>query len=440
VITNGVSSATSDVAETMRRRHLVRAVVASTVGTTVEWYDFFLYNAAAALIFPKQFFPGSDPYVATLLSFSTLFAGFAARPVGAALFGHFGDRIGRKALLVTTMMVMGVSTMAIGLVPSYEAIGIWGAVLLTLLRSLQGMAVGGEWSGSVLMAGEWASPGRRGFTTSFAQMGAPLGLILANGALSLMTVVQDEQTFLAWGWRVPFLGSFALVALGLFIRRGVLESPVFAKLKGDGKIVRAPVAKVLTENWREVILTTLLRTGQLVPYYVFTTYILSYGTQVLGLSRTTLLACVSLRSFTSIVMIPVAGHLSDVYGRKRVVGTGLIGVAVFGFVYFGLMNTKAIPLIFLAMVVDSVLEDLQYAPQAALIAENFPASRRYTGSGLGYHLAAITAGGPAPLIAAFLFETFQSSTAIAVFVLVSAVISLATLPALKDHAGSLDHT
>ena len=440
MITNGVSSATSDVAETMRRRHLVRAVVASTVGTTVEWYDFFLYNAAAALIFPKQFFPGSDPYVATLLSFSTLFAGFAARPVGAALFGHFGDRIGRKALLVTTMMVMGVSTMAIGLVPSYEAIGIWGAVLLTLLRSLQGMAVGGEWSGSVLMAGEWASPGRRGFTTSFAQMGAPLGLILANGALSLMTVVQDEQTFLAWGWRVPFLGSFALVALGLFIRRGVLESPVFAKLKGDGKIVRAPVAKVLTENWREVILTTLLRTGQLVPYYVFTTYILSYGTQVLGLSRTTLLACVSLRSFTSIVMIPVAGHLSDVYGRKRVVGTGLIGVAVFGFVYFGLMNTKAIPLIFLAMVVDSVLEDLQYAPQAALIAENFPASRRYTGSGLGYHLAAITAGGPAPLIAAFLFETFQSSTAIAVFVLVSAVISLATLPALKDHAGSLDHT
>jgi MFS family permease len=308
------------------------------------------------------------------------------------------------------------------------------------LRSLQGMAVGGEWSGSVLMAGEWASPGRRGFTTSFAQMGAPLGLILANGALSLMTVVQDEQTFLAWGWRVPFLGSFALVALGLFIRRGVLESPVFAKLKSDGKIVRAPVAKVLTENWREVILTTLLRTGQLVPYYVFTTYILSYGTQVLGLSRTTLLACVSLRSFTSIVMIPVAGHLSDVYGRKRVVGTGLIGVAVFGFVYFGLMNTKAIPLIFLAMVVDSVLEDLQYAPQAALIAENFPASRRYTGSGLGYHLAAITAGGPAPLIAAFLFETFQSSTAIAVFVLVSAVISLATLPALKDHAGSLDHT
>jgi MFS family permease len=440
VITNGVSSATSDVAETMRRRHLVRAVVASTVGTTVEWYDFFLYNAAAALIFPKQFFPDSDPYVATLLSFSTLFAGFAARPVGAALFGHFGDRIGRKALLVTTMMVMGVSTMAIGLVPSYEAIGIWGAVLLTLLRSLQGMAVGGEWSGSVLMAGEWASPGRRGFTTSFAQMGAPLGLILANGALSLMTVVQDEQTFLAWGWRVPFLGSFALVALGLFIRRGVLESPVFAKLKGDGKIVRAPVAKVLTENWREVILTTLLRTGQLVPYYVFTTYILSYGTQVLGLSRTTLLACVSLRSFTSIVMIPVAGHLSDVYGRKRVVGTGLIGVAVFGFVYFGLMNTKAIPLIFLAMVVDSVLEDLQYAPQAALIAENFPASRRYTGSGLGYHLAAITAGGPAPLIAAFLFEKFQSSTAIAVFVLVSAVISLATLPALKDHAGSLDHT
>jgi MFS family permease len=424
--------------ERTRRRQLVRAVVASTVGTTVEWYDFFLYNAAAALVFPRTFFPTSDPYVATLLSFSTLFAGFAARPVGAVLFGHFGDRIGRKTLLVTTMMVMGVATMAIGLVPSYASIGIWGAVLLTVLRSLQGIAVGGEWSGSVLMAGEWARPGRRGFTTSFAQMGAPLGLILANGTLSVMTVVQDEATFLAWGWRVPFLASFALVAIGMYIRIGVLESPVFARLQTEGKVLRAPVVRVLKDNWREVMLTTLVRTGQLVPYYVFTTYILSYGTQVLGMSRTTLLTCVSLRSFTSIVMIPVAGHLSDIYGRKRIVGLGLVGVAVWGFVYFELLDTTAIPLIMLAMVVDSIVQDLQYAPQAALIAENFPASRRYSGSGLGYHLAAITAGGPAPLIAAYLYQRFETPTAIAGFVLVSALVSLATFPWLKDRAGSLD--
>jgi MFS family permease len=372
------------------------------------------------------------------LSFSTLFAGFAARPVGAALFGHYGDRIGRRALLVATMIVMGVSTMAIGLVPSYQSIGIWGAVLLTVLRSLQGIAVGGEWSGSVLLSGEWSRQQRRGFTTSFAQMGAPLGLLLANGALSVMSMVQDDASFLAWGWRVPFLGSFVLVAVGMYIRVSVLESPVFEKLKTEGRVVRAPLVRVLSENWREVMLVTLVRTGQLVPYYVFTTYILSYGTQVLGMSRTTLLTCMSLRALTSIVIIPVAGHLSDIFGRKQVVGVGLAGVAVWGFVYFQLLDTTAVPLILFAMIIDSIVQDLQYAPQAALIAENFPASRRYSGSGLGYHLAAVTAAGPAPLIAAYLYERFQTPLAVAAFVLASVVVSFATFPWLKDRAGSLD--
>ncbi len=434
-----MSNTLTEIPETERRRQLVRAVAASTIGTTVEWYDFFLYNAAAALVFPKLFFPNLDPFVAQVLSFVTNFFGFAARPLGAAIFGHFGDRIGRKALLVTTMVLMGVATTVVGLVPSYASIGVWGAVLLTLLRTIQGIAVGGEWSGSVLMASEWADPKRRGFTTSFAQMGAPLGLIIANGSLSLMTTLVDEQAFLSWGWRVPFLASLLLVGFGLWIRLGVLESPVFAKLKQRGQVLHAPVVAVLRDNWREVLLSTLLRTGQLVPYYIFTTYILSYGVNVLGLSRTTLLTCVSLRSFTSVAMIPAAGHLADLYGRRKVVAVGLVGIAMFTFVYFQLLETRAIPLIFLAMVIDSLLQDLQYAPQAALISENFPASRRYTGSGLGYHLASITAAGPAPIVASYLYDTYHTHLAISAFVVLSAVISLATLVVLKDNSGKFDN-
>ena len=366
--------------EVARRRHLTRAVVASTVGTTVEWYDFYLYGSAAALVFPRLFFSGLDPGLAQILSWVTFYAGFLGRPVGAAIFGHFGDRVGRKVLLVATMLVMGLSTMAIGFVPSHASIGMWGAVLLTMLRLLQGVAVGGEWSGSVLMAGEWAAPGRRGLMTSFPQMGSPLGLILANSALATMASVQDEAAFLDWGWRVPFLGSLIFVGIGLYIRIGILESPVFANIKARGKIVRAPIKVVLKDNWREVALTTLLRTGQLAPYYITTTFILAYGTEVLGLSRAMLLNCVSIRAVAALMVIPVAGFLSDQFGRKRIIAVGCVGTGVWMFALFGLMNTTVVGLIILGLVVDGIFQDLQYGPQAAVIAENFPASRRYTGS------------------------------------------------------------
>jgi metabolite-proton symporter len=420
------------------RRHRIRAVVSSAVGTTIEWYDFFLYGIAAATVFPRKFFPESDPFVATLLSFSTFFVGFAARPIGAAVFGHYGDRIGRKALLVTTMVMMGVATMAIGLVPSYDQIGIWGAVLLSIGRVLQGMAVGGEWSGSVLMAGEWTSPGRRGFTTSFAQFGAPAGLVLANGALALMSAGTSEAGFLAWGWRVPFLASIALVFVGLYIRLGVLETPVFESHKIRGTLSKAPLVETLRSHWREVLLSTLLRSGQVVPFYIFTTYIITYATQELGYSRATVLNFVMIQSVLSMAVIPLMGHLSDTFGRRRVVGIGCAVMMVFPFAYFWMVNTGSITLGLIAIALGLPIHDIQYGPQAAIIAEAFPGSLRYSGSSLGYQLASITAGGPSPIVALLLYREFGTAMAIAAFMSCCALISLVALMALPHRGGELD--
>jgi metabolite-proton symporter len=420
------------------RRHRIRAVVSSAVGTTIEWYDFFLYGIAAATVFPQKFFPASDPFVATLLSFSTFFVGFAARPLGAAVFGHYGDRIGRKALLVTTMVMMGVATMAIGLVPSYEQIGVWGAVFLSVGRVLQGMAVGGEWSGSVLMAGEWTDPKRRGFTTSFAQFGAPAGLVLANGALALMSGATTEADFLAWGWRVPFLASVVLIFVGLYIRLGVLETPVFAAHKARGTLAKAPLVDTLRHHWREVLLSTLLRSGQVVPFYIFTTYIITYTTQQVGYSREMVLNFVMIQSVLSMATIPIMGHLSDTLGRRRVIAFGCVVMMVFPFLYFWMVDTGSWMLGLVAIALGLPIHDIQYGPQAAIIADSFPGSLRYSGSSLGYQFASITAGGPAPIVALLLFREFGSAMAVAAFMAICSLISLAALFALPQRTGELD--
>src|SRR5215831_788038 len=366
-----------------------------------------------------------------LLSFSTYFVGFMSRPISATIFGHFSDRLEHKASLIVTLVLMGISTIGIGFIPDYATIGIWGGVLLTFLRVLQGIGVGGEWGGSVLLAGEWTDPKRRGFSTSWAQFGAPAGMVLANGAFALMTSWTSNEQFMSWGWRVPFLLSFVLIFIGLYILIGVLETPVFAKLKAEGRVAKAPVAEVMKGHWREVILTALLRTGQQTPFYIFTNYILVYATQTLGFGRAMVLNFVMIQSVLSMMAVPFFGHLSDLFGRRKVVTIGCIAMMVWPFAYFALLNTRSLPLVFIAIVLALPIQDLQYGPQAALISESFPGSRRYSGASLGYQLASITAGGPAPIVAIWLYKTFHTSSAVAIYISITGVISLICVALLK---------
>jgi len=328
---------------------------------------------------------------------------------------------------------MGISTAAVGLVPGYNRIGIWSAVLLTIARALQGSGVGGEWGGSVLLSAEWSDQRRRGFVTSWTQFAAPAGMVLANGALGLMTYVSGPD-FLSWGWRVPFLLSLVLVAVGFYIRTGILETPIFARLRAEGRIERTPVAAVLRRHWREVLLATLVRTGQQTPFYIFTTYVLTYATQTLKLPQGLVLNFVMIQALVSLATIPLFGYLSDVFGRRRITAIGCVAMVVFPFLYFRLLDTRQLPLVFAAIALGLPIQDLQYGPQAALIAESFPARLRYSGSSLGYQLASVTAGGPAPIVALWLFERYRSSTAVAVYVSLSAVVSLIALSLLPDRS------
>lgn len=420
------------------RRQVRRAVVASVVGTSIEWYDFFLYGSAAALIFSKQFFPAQDPASGVLLAFGTQAVGFAARPVGALIFGHYGDRVGRKATLIVTLLTMGLASALIGFVPGYAAIGIWGAILLTVLRIFQGIGVGGEWGGSVLMSMEWGSNRRRGLIASVPQLGVPIGLILGNGALLVFSRI-SALDFATVGWRIPFLLSLVLVAVGLYIRLGVLETPPFARLLEERRLAQQPVWEVIARNWREILLSALVRVSEQAPFYLFTTFVLAYGVKTLKLPDNFMLLAVFLAAILSLVTVPIAGHLSDRFGRRLIYMIGVVGVAVFAFPYFGLLDTKVSGLVILAVIVSLIFHDIQYGPQASLIAENFTGSLRYSGASIGYQLASVIAGGPAPLIAAALLGAYDSTTPIAIYIILCAVVSLVALILIpnRQHA---DHS
>ncbi|WFU41354.1 MFS transporter [Bradyrhizobium sp. CB82] len=414
---------------------LRRAVVASTIGTAIEWYDFFLYSTVTGLVFAKLFFPHSDPWVGTLEAFAIYAVGFIARPVGAAIFGHYGDRIGRKSTLIATLLLMGLATFAVALVPTYESIGIWGAVILTVLRFIQGVGVGGEWGGSVLMSMEWArNDHSRGLIASWPQFGVPCGLFLANLAVLAFSQMSGEQ-FLSWGWRVPFALSLILVGVGLYIRLGILETPVFSRLVAERKVERTPMLQVIKEHPKEILLSAFARMAEQAPFYIFTAFIFAYGVKTLNVSRDFLLTAVLAASVLSFVSIPLFGHLSDRIGRKTMYMIGAAVTGVFGFIYFSMLDTGSEPVIFLAIILSLIPHDMMYGPQAALIAESFTGRLRYSGASLGYQLASVIAGGPAPLIAAWLFGTFQSATAIAAYVALCAVISLIATAAMTDYTG-----
>jgi MFS family permease len=419
--------------EADHHRHLRRAVLASTVGTAIEWYDFFLYSTVTGLVFARIYFPHADPLTGTLEAFAVYAVGFIARPIGAAIFGHYGDRLGRKAALIATLLLMGVATFLVAFVPTYAQIGIWGAVILTFLRFVQGIGVGGEWGGSVLLAMEWTRTNKhRGFVASWPQFGVPAGLFLANLAVLAFSTIAGPR-FPVWGWRIPFLLSGVLIALGLYIRLGILETPVFARLVAEKRLERAPVVEAIRRQPREIVLTALCRMGEQAPFYIASAFVFAYGTATLNQPRDFLLAALLTATVMSFFATPLAGHLSDRFGRKRIYMLGAAITGAYGFVYFALLDTRVPALVFAAIALSLLPHDLMYGPQAALIAESFSARVRYSGASLGYQLSSIIAGGPAPLIATWLYGRYRSGMSIAVFILVCALVSLVSTSMLRDY-------
>ena len=414
------------------RSQLRRAVIASTIGTTIEWYDFLLYSTVTGLVFGKLFFPHSDPLVGVLEAFAIYTVGFIARPIGAAIFGHYGDRLGRKVTLIVTLLMMGIASALVGVLPGTTTIGVAAPILLVVLRVLQGIAVGGEWSGSVLLSMEWGKQRRRGLMASWPQIGVPIGLLLGTGAMTAIAL-SAEGAFKAWAWRIPFLASLLLVAIGLWVRLRVMETPLFARLVSQLSVAKVPVAEVIKRHPKEIVFSAFVRMSEQAPFYIYTTFALAYIKEHLGQAQSVGLAAVSVAAAVELLVIPFAGNLSDRLGRKRVYATGAVLMLIMAFPFFLLLNTKSYGLIILGIVIVAIPHSLQYGPQAAYIAESFPTRLAYGGSGLGYQLASLIAGGPAPLLATWMLPNFGWQ-AISVYIIACALITLVAMYYLPDRS------
>lgn len=416
---------------------LHRIIGASMIGTTVEWYDFFLYTSASTLVFNKVFFPTSDPLNGTLLALTTYALGFVARPIGGLVFGHFGDRLGRKRLLVVSLLMMGMSTFLIGLLPGYASIGVAAPILLTVLRLVQGFAIGGEWGGAVLIVSEHGSAERRGFWSSWPQAGVPAGNLLATAVLAILAAVQSDAAFVAWGWRIAFLLSAVLVLVGLWIRLSISESPVFleAQKKAAGEPERAPIVQVIREHWREVLVALGARLAENGSYYVITGFVLVYLTEVVKVPRSVGLNAVLIGSAVHLVTIPLWGALSDRIGRRPLYLFGAMGIAVWGFLFFGMLDTKSFGMITLGVALGLLLHGAMYAPQAAFFAELFGTRVRYSGASIGYQLASVAAGAVAPLIATALLKDTGSAWPISLYVAAMCLVTVVAIALARETRG-----
>jgi len=411
-----------------RRRAFRKLLTVGLIGSSIEWYDFFLYGTAAALVFPKVFFPNSSALTGTLLAFSTFWAGFVARPVGGVLAGHFGDKYGRKPVVIACLALMGGATFLIGCLPTASAVGALAPVLLVSLRFIQGLAAGGQWGGIMLLLTESAGPKRRGFAGTFGQTSVPVAVIISNLIFVAASGLMPDDAFLSWGWRIPFLASIVMLPVVLYIQTRVEDTPEFRELQRevaskDAPVVRAPLAKVIRSKWRIILLGCGILSATNSLFYVSISGLLSYGTKNLGLERDPLLAVVLLSSVAMLVAIPVSGHFSDKIGRRPLILVGGLGVAVWAFPYFGLVDTASLPLIFVAVFVGFVFQTITYGPIASFLGELFPPHVRYSGASLSYQLSAIIISGGTPFLMTALIAGTGSTIPVAAYIMAMGLIT-----------------